>query len=114
MVPLTGTAGDHHRHTGHAAFASVEPRLCQRAGERRKVPGCLESTNGNFTRLFFPSARFNGFLVGLETAVQFLNEQMPRPPQDRQRVIAFQDLKKILDGGGQVSAIQSWIESYFG
>jgi len=57
--------------------------------------------------------RFNGFLVGLETAIQFLNEQMIRPANESQRVIAFQDLKKILDRGGELASILCWIASCY-
>jgi hypothetical protein len=57
--------------------------------------------------------RFNGFFIGVETAVQFLNEHLGRPATEAQRAIAFRDLKNILDGGGQLAALEQWAKAHY-
>jgi hypothetical protein len=64
-------------------------------------------------RFCVEDGRFNGFLVGVETAIVFLNERMTRPENASQRAVAYQDLKSVLDGGGQISSIERWIESHY-
>ncbi len=56
---------------------------------------------------------FNGFFVGLETALQFLNESVRRSGDAAQRHLTFRDLKSILDSGGEIPAIREWIKAHY-
>ena len=57
--------------------------------------------------------QFNGFFVGLETALQFLNESVRRSGDAAQQHVAFRDLKSILDSGGEIQAIREWIKAHY-
>lgn len=45
--------------------------------------------------------KFNGFMVGLETVLQFLGETMTPPTDVQQLQLSLRDLKSILDAGGK-------------
>ena len=59
------------------------------------------------------NGKYNGFEVGICTAVLFLNGQMSRPNTLQTRQQSYQDLRTILDQGGPYQAIEAWIHSYY-
>ncbi|HYV36445.1 MAG TPA: hypothetical protein VE988_12110 [Gemmataceae bacterium] len=57
--------------------------------------------------------QFNGFLVGLQTALQFLNEHCDAPNPGRQMRQTLTDLRKILDGAPTLRMIKQWIRGHY-
>jgi hypothetical protein len=56
---------------------------------------------------------FNGFLVGLQAALQFLNEHLDAPSSGTQMRRSLADLKRILDGQPTLRAVKQWIKSHY-
>jgi hypothetical protein len=52
--------------------------------------------------------RFNNFHVGLLSVMTYLNEQFGEKGEQ-----AFRDLVSILNGGGEVAAIQGWMDTHY-
>lgn len=57
--------------------------------------------------------RFNGFLVGLETVLQFLAEQLGGPQNSTERVAAFKDLRSILESRPDFAAVRQWVAAHY-
>ncbi len=58
--------------------------------------------------------RFNNFIVGIAAVMSFLDEHMKGEKALNRRAIVYQDLKGVLDQGGQYEAILRWVESHYG
>jgi hypothetical protein len=54
--------------------------------------------------------RFNGFMVGLKTALGFLDEILSGP-RDKQK--CFTDLRQIMAEGGRWEQFLKWVNGYY-
>ena len=72
----------------------------------------VELTSQALWQLCVSDGRFNNFMVGLQTVLQFLNEQRGDAGLDRTQ--AFRDLVTILRQGGPLPAIRVWVTTHYG
>jgi hypothetical protein len=54
--------------------------------------------------------KFNGFLVGVQTAIAFLDEHLTGPAQKQQCLV---DLKDLLNAGASYQQLLGWVQSYY-
>jgi hypothetical protein len=57
--------------------------------------------------------RFNGFIAGLKTVLQFLSEHMEAPAAGASLNRCLVDLHQVLASGPTESSIKTWITSYY-
>ncbi len=62
-------------------------------------------------RLCMTDGKFNNFMVGFLTIMQFLKEQSGKPLVDRTQ--QFRDLASILNQGGPVEAVRKWVQTHY-
>jgi hypothetical protein len=58
--------------------------------------------------------RFNGFIVGLKTVLQFLSEHLTAPAPGGGMKQSLSDLHQILGQQPTLDSIKQWINSYYG
>ena len=58
--------------------------------------------------------RFNGFVVGLKTVLQFLAEQLKPPGPAADMKQSLSDLHQILGSEPTLDSVKQWISTYYG
>ena len=72
----------------------------------------VELTSQALWQFCVSEGRFNNFMVGLQTVLQFLNEQRGDAGLDQTQ--QFRDLVAILQQGGPLAAIRAWVTTHYG
>ena len=63
--------------------------------------------------LCMENGAFNGFVVGLKAAIQFLDETFLGPKTTKERRSAHEELRQVLGGGGEEEEILEWINKHY-